>query len=591
MSEVPVVLVKVAHKYDDEVIFEGKVSADVLPWELLHLDVFRKACVTLLQDRSTQREVTNFQGSDTFDLVGSFPYKKHDFCGVLFWDNNLVLRKSLQVLPLTSVSSMAVWNLSHDECMKVFECESLEDLEIHHCKLSKVPKGVEQLKKLKSVRLFHLKELKTDIADEIGQLSSLKELRIERCEIEMLPKGIGGLKQLEVLSLKHLRRLTSLPEEIGHLSSLKNILMENCEIERLPDSICDWNQLETMTLSGLYNMTTLPERFGELRNMKELYISNLDLESLPDSMGQLEMLERLTVQELTELTCFPESFAQLKSLKSLVVVRSGVKTLVKVVAGWKQLQLLCLSGLTMMDYLPDELGQLLQLKELQILECNVTKVPKSFGQMEKLEKLVFAGLIHLNSLPEEIGHLPNLKALTIHSCGCESLPKSLKELKHIEALSLSDLSNFVPSRDDILLLFSKLKVLTIHSCIKFFQSTPTWNPVKVFCDMLKTTVHLSWLRSNMLQEVALQQAFEQNGSIVFGGIYGFADGHCVVDSEEVLKRNQSNHARAMESIVCMMCVRKWKQSLNYIPKEMVQMIAKMLWITRCDIEAWKNTHV
>ena len=84
---------------------------------------------------------------------------------------------------------------------------------------------------------------------------------------------------------------------------------------------------------------------------------------------------------------------------------------------------------------------------------------------------------------------------------------------------------------------------------------------------------------NYLNNEMVGAALEENGSIIDGGKGPNPYGH-------FFKRNKANHEIAMECVVHLLAIRRWRNALNYAPKEMVRMIAIMLWMMRCDVGAW-----
>ena len=194
------------------------------------------------------------------------------------------------------------------------------------------------------------------------------------------------------------------------------------------------------------------------------------------------------------------------------------------------------------------------LEELELSWCKLRQIPREIGKMKKLKKLTLYGLNDLKSIPEEIGELSNLKDLQIVWCGIESLPKRLKDLKMLKSIILRDLYR-----------------LQLNGR-PFTQS---------FWEMIKSTTDLRVLEMNWnehKQEMVVA-ALEENGSIVDGGKGPDPYGH-------FFKRNKENHERAMECVVHMLAIRRWRNALNGVPKEMVKMIAMMLWNTKCDVKAW-----
>lgn len=84
-----------------------------------------------------------------------------------------------------------------------------------------------------------------------------------------------------------------------------------------------------------------------------------------------------------------------------------------------------------------------------------------------------------------------------------------------------------------------------------------------------------------LGEAAVVSALENNGTLI--------DCPCQCRGIDALcQRNQDMHTRAAVSIVAFVCIRRWNKALMEFPKDIVQIIAKMLWITKCDLQVWRK---
>lgn len=217
------------------------------------------------------------------------------------------------------------------------------------------------------------------------------------------------------------------------------------------------------------------------------------------------------------------------------------------------------------------------LEELDMYYCKLRKIPTEIIKMKKLKKLRFNSFgDELKSIPEEIGELSNLENLCFVCCGVGSLPKRLKELKMLKSIFLVGLNNLQLNAED-LVVFSKLKHLTIRFCNNALSLLLT----HLFWEMVKTTtdlrsLHFDW--DDHIQEVVVA-AFKENGSIVDGGDYSDKYAH-------FFKRNKENHKKALQCVLHLLAIRRCRSLYNYVPKEMFEMLSRMLWTTRCDVEAW-----
>lgn len=239
----------------------------------------------------------------------------------------------------------------------------------------------------------------------------------------------------------------------------------------------------------------------------------------------------------------------------------------------KKLQLVSISNLAT---LPPEIGLLCHLEELLIGYCSAFhQLPSTLGQLVKLEKLFLYSLTELKSLPEEMGFLCNLKHLALNGCGIVSLPKSMNQMM-LDKMELSYMWHL--QHCDV----SRVKHLRIAFCDSFFLP-----PLHSLCQMLKSSVRLhsfALQSTHQLHSSMLIKALQENGSIV--EITGGCD--AVLGLDSIAARNKANHDTALQSTMRLMAMRNSRRALVILPKEMVEIIAKMLWITRCDVDTWKK---
>lgn len=226
---------------------------------------------------------------------------------------------------------------------------------------------------------------------------------------------------------------------------------------------------------------------------------------------------------------------------------------------------------------------MLDLTELWISSCDgVDAIPDSIGRLIHLEKLTLKHLHHLRTLSEAIGHLPQLKHLWIEECANVKVPKSLTQLPLLQSLGLL-IHGHMEIRPQHVELFSRLKTLHFKNwaCFKTIESpnANSWNAFDAFCEMLNHNITLYSIDWNFPEQdhfETIQKLLQQNGSICKGNL-----------AKEAFARNQRNRDRALESVLCLLAARKYRCELAHIPKEMILMLAKALWITRCDVDGWE----
>lgn len=386
----------------------------------------------------------------------------------------------------------------------------------------------------------------------------------EVVEITVLDKMTGGVffegKVSEDVSAQELMKLGCFRERFCSAF---------CRVgttERM-ESFKGFHHLELYTLFGAASSSfsgVLYVKDGVVRKSNGIPSCNCLLMSLwnvskeeCEKVVQREDLEQLELNRCVELTQIPSDIGKMKNLKKL-----------------------CLDDLSNLVSIPEEIGELSHLTQLHIHACKIAHLPKSIGRLTQLQKMKLTRLSELKSVPEELGDAHTLKELQIEHCGVQSLPKRLKELKHLKSLTLAFLWGLTLTPED-LVVFSQLKRLRFEG----FDHLFSWRVAGMFCDVIRNSVHLNSIFLSLKgteKEKAMLEALYENGSITKGYV------SFVSNYQEYLSRNKCNRDKALESVVCIMSVRRWRHVLNFVPKEMIQMLAKMVWTTRCDVNAWKK---
>jgi Leucine-rich repeat (LRR) protein len=116
----------------------------------------------------------------------------------------------------------------------------------------------------------------------IGVLVQLIELSLTGLKITRLPKEIANLKKLKTLYLSH-NLFTFLPKTIADLERLDSASFSNNPLSVLPETIGDLKRLRYLNLSSTA-LKELPESIGAL-NLRHLDLANCpDLKELPKSL-------------------------------------------------------------------------------------------------------------------------------------------------------------------------------------------------------------------------------------------------------------------------------------------------------------------
>eukprot|EP00803_Ostreobium_quekettii_P005071 evm.model.scf_277.3 EVM.evm.TU.scf_277.3 scf_277:21345-24091(-) len=228
----------------------------------------------------------------------------------------------------------------------------LQEINLHKCVHARVPKGVSNLKCLKSLAMLE-------------------------CGILSLPPSVCGLAGLEVLNLgmNELGRQQgrSLPDELSSLSNLKELSLCCCEYDTVPPIVSVITSLQVLWLCG--NRMTgcssniLPPSLADLQLLRELHLSCCGLSALPPAVCFLTHLSELYLAG-NRLSSLPPNLASLSSLQILDLHRNSFLVVPPVLAhmvGLRKLNLL--QNSIVYDRNSLALASLPNVEEMQLPKC------------------------------------------------------------------------------------------------------------------------------------------------------------------------------------------------------------------------------
>lgn len=201
---------------------------------------------------------------------------------------------------------------------RLTELEKLEILDVASCDQFLIPAEIQQLKKLKKLKIVGLPlhtQSKTIIAPELGQLNQLKHLDLTLMSVQKFPHSLSQLKNLEYLAvvqygtgqntfpgveqmpgLKTLKiRIQQMPD-FSKLMNLETLHISLDEKHGIPKSIYQLNKLKQLSIQYANGNEGVGEDIGNLRNLEELRINYSNIQSLPSSLSKLTELKRLYLE-------------------------------------------------------------------------------------------------------------------------------------------------------------------------------------------------------------------------------------------------------------------------------------------------------
>lgn len=286
-----------------------------------------------------------------FSDSGCFPYytmkkKEPVFTKTLEWFSKIIEEYIEAARPQYDVTS-AYLDLSCNDFstkpLTIIPSDTLKELKLHDCKLTKIPSNVFKLINLKRFRVDK-NDLK-EVPPEIGQLKNLEELILSHNQLESLPDEIGQLTKLTWLSISH-NPVCSLPFSIGQLSALQTLIFSFTKIKQLPEEFAslqlksvgfkdlpnlDW-QHTISVLAKMSNLTSIAinsfenmfySGLSELTQVRTLRLTNLKLSEIPSSLMQLKKLQMLDL-ESNKIQTVPDELIDMPELKILGLVNNPI---------------------------------------------------------------------------------------------------------------------------------------------------------------------------------------------------------------------------------------------------------------------------
>lgn len=354
-------------------------------WEIEHLNVSENPSVTIPSD--FLQNCTNLK---------TIRYSSNK---ALQFPLNLLHARNLRHLDLSSNL------LSHLDSIDFSKLASLESLDLHGNRLSKVNDSLSKLTNLQTLNISS--NVLTELSESICKISSLKQLDISFNKVITLPDEIGLLTNLEELAISNNYLTKRLPDTIVHLSKLTDLDIR-------------YNKLQSIDI------------LSQLPMLKVLYCSKNSVSAFSAEFPKLKLFffdrNPLTkiefVESHTTLTVLNLSKAKLAALDETFLEK--IPLVEKLVLDKNH-----------MSSLPPHIGSLKRLCHLSVVSNNLDTVPPEIGSLHELRHLDLHNN-NIRSLPEEIWNLGCLEYLNASSNLMESFPKHSAQ----SSISSSDSEKF-----------------------------------------------------------------------------------------------------------------------------------------------------
>jgi hypothetical protein len=139
----------------------------------------------------------------------------------------------------------------------------------------------------------------------IGKLHKLKMLSIAYNPIQTVASDIVLLRRLRTVRLAHLPELRIFPEAVANSWQLRSLNISSCPITRVPETIGQLSMLKHLDLTNT-QLETLPPELFYLQDLKDLNLAhNSKLREIPYLIANLQRLARFKVTYTPLLTAIP----------------------------------------------------------------------------------------------------------------------------------------------------------------------------------------------------------------------------------------------------------------------------------------------
>lgn len=163
------------------------------------------------------------------------------------------------------------------------------------------------------------------------------------------------------------------------------------------------------------------------------------------------------------------SFTSLEEAKNdslgvvkLVLRKKRLKTIPKEIWSMTNLQYLDLSK-NKIDSIPPQIKNLTKLQVIILSKNKISELPEEFYQLKNL-KIIRIGSNDVGYLSKQVSNFTELKELDLWNTNVGTLPFELSQLKKLELLDLRGILLNVERQEDILEMFSEVKVLLSPPC-------------------------------------------------------------------------------------------------------------------------------
>lgn len=289
---------------------------------------------------------------------------------------------------------------------------NLEEFSVSSNKFTVFPKILYELPKLKKINfLFNA----ITFPDDINKLTAIEDISATKYYNLKIPKQFCDLKHLKSLKIWVLRESKLefnddfFPKEFVNLKSLQSLSLPFCNLKIIPNVIFKLTQLKELNLNDNY-IKEIPKEISALKNLEVLNLRANPIDSFPLEITKLKNLISLDLWG-TQIKEIPEEITSLKNIEYFNIDIS--------IKGYNYDLLLNFKNLTAINLpykglkeIPESVFQFKNLKYLNLRGNQIKEIPDQIKNLKKLTKLDLTNN-HINKISSEIANLPHLSEIEI----------------------------------------------------------------------------------------------------------------------------------------------------------------------------------
>lgn len=342
---------------------------------------------------------------------------------------------SLAEIDNNEIDPTKVWRLSISDYplrrlpAVIYNCKNLEALELVNTQITRLPRRLNRLSKLKVLYVYNNQSPRTL---KLSGNKHISYLKIRSNTPDQTPSGYRRLRGLDSLDLAR-NFLTEFPD-ISRNHSLQKLVLNdnNLTLENMVHRPS--KSLEVLHLRG-NKIEVVPRILGQYSNLKDLSLNNNNIREIDEGISNLKKLEELSLYH-NQLTAIPPCLYTLVNLREVDLYFNLIEKIDDKIAALSKLEVLYLANNKLYS-LSENLGTLPNLRRLYIHHNRISYLPNSLGNHTTLEVLSMNDNFFAE-FPNQILQLVNVEYLNISRNRIQRIPGALNNLDALTLLVMTE---------------------------------------------------------------------------------------------------------------------------------------------------------